>query len=1353
MIHSRGSVVTCVLLGCLGAADAAVLQVDRADDDPAATACDDATPADCSLRGAILSANALAGADLIDLPAGTYTLTVPGPGEDAGTADDLDILTDLTITGAGSEDTVIEACAVDQKTAPCPAGQGIAHRVVHLPAVFPRLVVQIGGVTIRNGRFADGSGGALENLGNDLLLTDVVVSDSFTSIGGGIYSVGTLRLDHSAVTGNVATGDGGGIYAAIFATGEHLTLTDSLVSDNRARNGGGIYGAGPVNLVRSTVSRNTAGNGGLLTFGPTTFTDSTISDNIGEGGSGGARVGGALVATNSTISGNRDSSSCGGLVLQGTPAELSNVTIVDNTNTSGDGGGICSFGATEVRNSIIAGNHAGATSERSDCDGFFSTQGFNLVGVGCTGFADGIAGDRVGTFASPIDPGLGALADNGGPTETHALLATSPAIDTGDPAGCRDSASTLLVADQRGEPRPLDGDGDGTAACDVGAFESDGGSTLPFAVRSIRPGSGGNSGLAVVSFYGSGFVDGMTVKLARAGEPDIPGDPLEIHPSGIALSTVFDLAGRAVGSWDAVVTAPGGATATLPGAFTVEGAGRAELWADVVGPFRFRALAPMQHVLTFGNRGNVTALGVPLVIAVPKIYEHRLDFEVAPPPPQSGQAAIDWQLVPATMGSGELPNHTVIALFLPAVPPGFTGTLSVRLSAPLSEAGTVERLFFSIGAPYFQSPLAPEVAANLVKGARAYARRVLDVGIPVARAPEMAAYVTTQLEEAVRLGLLSLTSGDPEPFAIPQLIVDLAAAFVGGSENCSNGLDDDGDQLADLADPDCQFEDDQDDDEGEDDREEPGEEECDPGEAANPWYADDDCDGEPDCKEGGFDTCLKEPGKPWGPRDDDDDDGGGGGGGFRDLLPLASWDPNEKIGAAGAGEGRFVSGAEPLRYAVSFENLPSATAPAQEVVITDPLDPTAMDLATLSLGPIAFADRQVVPPPGLSSFTTDVDLRPAQDLLVRIEASLDVATSVLTWRFTSLDPDTGAPPADPDAGFLPPNQSPPEGQGNVFFTVDPLDGLPTGTEIRNRASIVFDLNPAIVTAEWLNTIDIEDPVSQVTSAAAPACSQAIRVSWSGSDPGSGIASYDVAVAEDGGEFTLWQDDAVETSGTFYGEWGKSYAFRSTARDRAGNLEDLPATPDATATVEDCGPYDLAVTKIIAPKVVALSDRKPAPTKLVKLQIQNRSAAAQTIPSLDVLRAVVDLEVLSLGGACPDPTPVLLAGKPQKKRPITLGSKKKLSVVFAVTFGCANDPAKNKGGETGHEDFELRARIDQSALGGTDAFAADDACPRTVPPPGVVVPYPDGSIEDKGCGAKKPDKTFGAPVLIDVVDKR
>jgi len=88
------------------------------------------------------------------------------------------------------------------------------------------------------------------------------------------------------------------------------------------------------------------------------------------------------------------------------------------------------------------------------------------------------------------------------------------------------------------------------------------------------------------------------------------------------------------------------------------------------------------------------------------------------------------------------------------------------------------------------------------------------------------------------------------------------------------------------------------------------------------------------------------------------------------------------------------------------------------------------------------------------------------------------------------------------------------------------------------------------------------------------------------------------------------------------------------------------------------------------------------------------------------------------------------------------------VVFVVTFGCSNDPAKG----VNHKDYSLSALIDHAALGGADGHPRDDICPRSVEPPFEVDPNPDGTIKDKGCGGKKADKTFGDPVLVDVVVK-
>ena len=229
----------------------------------------------------------------------------------------------------------------------------------------------------------------------------------------------------------------------------------------------------------SIAGNGTAGGGGgILGGGDATLDGVTVSGNSGNGGGAGINLLGILIATNSTISGNSDANGCGGLLLlagtSGVPDELSNVTVTDNTNATGAGGGVCSFGAVNARNSIIAGNHGGAGRE-PDCSGFVVSKGNNLVGavVGGSGFCNfqSSTGDQVGSAASPIDPALDPLADNGGPTRTHALAAASPAIDAGDPTGCKDHASNPVRSDQSGEPRPVDGDGDGTPRCDVGAFE------------------------------------------------------------------------------------------------------------------------------------------------------------------------------------------------------------------------------------------------------------------------------------------------------------------------------------------------------------------------------------------------------------------------------------------------------------------------------------------------------------------------------------------------------------------------------------------------------------------------------------------------------------------------------------------------------------------------------------------------------------------------------------------------------------------------------------------------------------------------------------------------------------------
>jgi hypothetical protein len=283
-------------------------------------------------------------------------------------------------------------------------------------------------------------------------------------------------------------------------------------------------------------------------------------------------------------------------------------------------------------------------------------------------------------------------------------------------------------------------------------------------------------------------------------------------------------------------------------------------------------------------------------------------------------------------------------------------------------------------------------------------------------------------------------------------------------------------------------------------------------------------------------------------------------------CPIGSADPNDIYGPAGVGDARYVRGDSPLSYNIVFENKPEATAAAQEVVVTDSLDLSKVDPSTFSLGPIAFGAMQITPPPGLKQFSTDVDLRPSMNLIARVNAGLNEATGLITWRFSSLDPATMLPTTDVLAGFLPPNKTAPEGDGSVFYTISPKPGLATGTEIRAKATIVFDMNPPIDTPEWRNTIDATQPTSHVQPLIDKHRSAGFPVQWSGSDAAAGIQDYTIYVSEDGGPYTIWLANTTATSGTFVGRGGKMYSFYSVARDQVGNMEDADQSADATTSI-------------------------------------------------------------------------------------------------------------------------------------------------------------------------------------------
>lgn len=280
--------------------------------------------------------------------------------------------------------------------------------------------------------------------------------------------------------------------------------------------------------------------------------------------------------------------------------------------------------------------------------------------------------------------------------------------------------------------------------------------------------------------------------------------------------------------------------------------------------------------------------------------------------------------------------------------------------------------------------------------------------------------------------------------------------------------------------------------------------------------------------------------------------------GYWNMEIIRSHDPNEKLGLSGYGTPNFVPNVPTIPYTIHFENIENATAPAKKIVINDYLDED-LDYNTFNFGDISLGNIII------HSWQNIVDLRPYENLLVKINKTIDYTTGLVSWTLVTIDPVTGNPPEDPTIGFLPPNHSPPEGEGWVSYTINPKSNLLSGTEICNKAIITFDSNPQIETNEIINTIDSLPPISNINPLQTESPSE-FEVSWTGNDDlGSGILNYAIFVSENDGPYKFWLR-TYANSAIFTGIIGSNYKFFCIATDNVGNIENAPLSPDATTTV-------------------------------------------------------------------------------------------------------------------------------------------------------------------------------------------
>jgi CSLREA domain-containing protein len=422
----------------------------------------------CTLRAAIMEANHTPGGGAtiqFNLPNGTVILlTRPPTGPDDETTGDLNITNTMSIIGNGAANTLIDGNDTVVHDRVLDIGHGV--------------VVTISGVTIQNGNcgFCNGSGIRL-SAGTLTLSHSVVSGNKSTIVAGGIYNTnGTLIILDSTISGNTGLGGAGGLSSA-----GRLIMQNSRVTGNHDN---GMTVDGTASIVNSTISGNHGSfAGGLLAAGAVTLTNSIVSGNTVDGQGGGIVNVQTVNIINSTVSGNSANTNGGGIGSVGSsmyPAAVNvyNATITNNQadadfNGSGQGGGIYNgaFSTFTFQNTILAANAETAMLSTfwvpvtGECAGTIVSNGFNLMEDYDTSHCT-----VMGAAPPLVDPHLAPLADNGGSTQTHALLAGSPAIDAGNLGGCRDPFGVLIPTDQRGFKRPVNGGVNGLR-CDIGAFE------------------------------------------------------------------------------------------------------------------------------------------------------------------------------------------------------------------------------------------------------------------------------------------------------------------------------------------------------------------------------------------------------------------------------------------------------------------------------------------------------------------------------------------------------------------------------------------------------------------------------------------------------------------------------------------------------------------------------------------------------------------------------------------------------------------------------------------------------------------------------------------------------------------
>lgn len=650
-------------------------------------------------------------------------------------------------------------------------------------------------------------------------------------------------------------------------------------------------------------------------------------------------------------------------------------------------------------------------------------------------------------------------------------------------------------------------------------------------LQNISPNKGGNTGTVTVTIAGGGFTDKMQVKLVR-GNKEITGTNVIAREKGKVVYATFDLVNQELGTWDVVINSPAN-SGTLSNAFTVEQGTATNLGLQVAGQTAIRLGREQQFSLVITNNNNIDAKAVPVWLSVP----NKATIVFSDPLFRPAESSFDYGTIPLyitvdTVFSQPLGYKTdIYPLVISRIPAN--ASYEVKFKMTITENINLAQINAWAFKPVINSPPRDNFVNCLVNSIQDQIKTALD--------PTCITKLTNYLKILEENPCLTPQKWETEGVSgeVVTYCQEVGGAF--------------GSQVAYIK------------------------------QMITNWGI--DCLKDKIITIGAkkiIDKTIKDyterivqkgiffGGKVVYDVNDDCNTNND----FLSKLENAfrvvvSKDPNEKRGPKGHNDQNYNRGITPFNYTVYFENVDTATAAAQEVMIIDTLDKTKFDLSTFTLKSFGFGGKvNKAIPRDLQAYSTNTLLQRTgkTDMLVRTDATLDTATGILHWRFLSLDASTRELVSDPLDGFLPPNKTNHEGEGFISYSVQPKKSLAQGTVIKNNASIVFDVNEAIITNEHVNTIDKVAPESKVSYLPPQTTDTTFTVSWSGTDNGAGIRSYDVYYATNNGSFSLWLLDVATTSSSFTGKKDSLYKFYCIAKDYAGNEEAGKTTGEASILV-------------------------------------------------------------------------------------------------------------------------------------------------------------------------------------------